>query len=152
MLNRSAFELAAERAAGGASQPVALIILDIYNVRMVNIDHGHLAGDKVLEVVVERIRQALRTSDLLGRFAGYEFFYSASAPGRESGRRLPAAGSEVFLSSPYSTKGIRLALPSASAWPARKLKPCRRCPISSTAPMRHCAVKSSRATIKPSPC
>lgn len=46
MLNRSAFELAAERAAGGASQPVALIILDIYNVRMVNIDHGHLAGTK----------------------------------------------------------------------------------------------------------
>ena len=74
VLNRSAFELAAERVAGGASQPVALIILDIDNFRIVNIDHGHLAGDKVLEVVVERIRQALRTNDLLGRFAGDEFF------------------------------------------------------------------------------
>lgn len=88
VLNRAAFESAAERAAGGASQPVALVMLDIDNFRAVNADHGHLAGDKVLEVVVERIRQALRTNDLLGRFAGDEFLMLCPGVGPRIGAAI----------------------------------------------------------------
>lgn len=88
VLNRAAFESAAERAAGGASQPVALVMLDIDNFRVVNTDHGHLAGDKVLQVVVERIRQALRTNDLLGRFGGDEFLMLCPGVGPRIGATI----------------------------------------------------------------
>ena len=88
VLNRTAFESAAERAAGGASQPVALVMLDVDNFRLVNTDHGHLAGDKVLEVVVERIRQALRTNDLLGRFGGDEFLLLCPGVGPRIGAAI----------------------------------------------------------------
>lgn len=88
VLNRTAFESAAERVAGGVSQPVALVMLDIDNFRIVNTDHGHLAGDKVLEVVVERIRQALRTNDLLGRFGGDEFLLLCPGVGPRIGATI----------------------------------------------------------------
>jgi diguanylate cyclase (GGDEF)-like protein len=88
VLNRTAFESAAERAAGGASQPVALVMLDIDNFRAVNTERGHLAGDKVLEVVVERIRQALRTNDLLGRFGGDEFLLLCPGVGPRIGAAI----------------------------------------------------------------
>ena len=88
VLNRTAFESAAERAAGGASQPVALVMLDIDNFRVVNTERGHLAGDKVLEVVVERIRQALRTNDLLGRFGGDEFLLLCPGVGPRIGAAI----------------------------------------------------------------
>lgn len=88
VLNRTAFESAAERVGGGVSQPVALVMLDIDNFRLVNTEYGHLAGDKVLEVVVERIRQALRTNDLLGRFGGDEFLLLCPGVGPRIGAAI----------------------------------------------------------------
>ncbi len=73
MLNRTAFELAVDRIASGAQQPVALLMLDIDDFRSINTDLGHLAGDTVLKAVVERLRQSLRTNDVLSRFGGDEF-------------------------------------------------------------------------------
>lgn len=90
VLNRAAFELSAARAAVGVSHPVALVMLDIDNFRDVNANHGHLAGDKVLEVVVERIRQALRTNDLLGRFEGDEFLMLCPGVGPRTGATIAA--------------------------------------------------------------
>ena len=88
VLNRTGFELAAARAAGGAPQPVVLIILDIDNFNIVNNDHGHPAGDKVLDAVVDRIRQALRTNDLLGRFDGDEFLLLCPGVGPRIGATI----------------------------------------------------------------
>lgn len=73
MLNRTAFESAIVRIASGGQQPVALLMLDIDDFRLINTTHGHLAGDLVLKTVVERLRQSLRTNDLLSRFGGDEF-------------------------------------------------------------------------------
>lgn len=73
LLNRNAFEAAVARIAAGSPQPVALLMLDIDDFRAINTDRGHLAGDVVLKAVVERVRQSLRTNDLLSRFGGDEF-------------------------------------------------------------------------------
>jgi diguanylate cyclase len=112
VLNRAAFELAAERASGGASQPVALVMLDIDNFGMVNTDHGHLAGDKVLEVVVERIRQALRTNDLLGRFGGDEFLLLCPGVGPRIGAAIASRVLKRIFEEPviYEGHSIRVTV------------------------------------------
>lgn len=110
VLNRTAFELAAERAAGGASQPVALVMLDIDNFRVVNTDHGHLAGDKVLEVVVERIRQALRTNDLLGRFGGDEFLLLCPGVGPRIGATIASRVLKRISAEPVLHEGHSISV------------------------------------------
>ncbi len=72
-LNRTAFETGVQRVATRGAQPVSLLMLDIDNFRSINHEFGHLAGDAVLGEIVERLRQSLRTNDLLGRFGGDEF-------------------------------------------------------------------------------
>jgi diguanylate cyclase (GGDEF)-like protein len=110
VLNRTAFELAAERAAGGPSQPVALVMLDIDNFRGVNTDHGHLAGDKVLEIVVERIRQALRTNDLLGRYGGDEFLLLCPGVGPRTGAAIASRVLQKIAAEPVMHEGHSLTV------------------------------------------
>jgi diguanylate cyclase (GGDEF)-like protein len=55
------------------SHAVAVIILDLDHFKLINDEHGHLAGDVVLEGVAAYLRSALRRNDLVGRFGGEEF-------------------------------------------------------------------------------
>jgi diguanylate cyclase (GGDEF)-like protein len=50
----------------------SLVMLDLDNFKLKNDTYGHLVGDDVLQNVASRIKQALRTSDLAGRFGGEE--------------------------------------------------------------------------------
>ena len=73
VLNRHAFEAAVMRVASGAPQPVTLLMLDVDDFKAVNEQFGHSAGDAVLSMLVDRMRQSLRANDLLGRCGGDEF-------------------------------------------------------------------------------
>lgn len=55
------------------SRPFSLLMLDIDHFKAVNDTHGHQAGDDVLRVMAERIRQEIRPSDQLARYGGEEF-------------------------------------------------------------------------------
>jgi diguanylate cyclase (GGDEF)-like protein len=76
VLNRGAVlgELAAEcRAAAYDGRGLGVGMLDIDHFKRVNDTFGHAAGDLVLREVVRRVRTALRSGDVLGRFGGEEF-------------------------------------------------------------------------------
>jgi diguanylate cyclase (GGDEF)-like protein len=74
-LNNRAFHerLSAAALAATAARPVSLVILDIDHFKDVNDQHGHPAGDAVLEGVGRVLRNASRTGDAAGRLGGDEF-------------------------------------------------------------------------------
>ena len=53
--------------------PVSLLMLDIDDFKLVNDRHGHLAGDKLLKEIAEKLRQQIREIDFLARFGGDEY-------------------------------------------------------------------------------
>ncbi|MCH4812936.1 sensor domain-containing diguanylate cyclase [Vreelandella neptunia] len=55
------------------SSTLSVIMLDLDHFKRINDDYGHSAGDKVLVVVSELLRNALRGEDLVCRFGGEEF-------------------------------------------------------------------------------
>jgi two-component system cell cycle response regulator len=59
--------------AAKTGQPLVVVMADLDRFKVINDQHGHLAGDRVLKDVAARIRAALREFDLVGRYGGEEF-------------------------------------------------------------------------------
>ena len=52
---------------------LALIYLDLDGFKAVNDSYGHMAGDRLLQLVAERLRGMIRNGDLAARIGGDEF-------------------------------------------------------------------------------
>ena len=62
---------------------VALLFMDLDGFKSVNDDHGHDAGDVVLQKVARRVLQSMRASDTLARVGGDEFVALLQGIGNE---------------------------------------------------------------------
>ncbi len=64
---------AAIERANKTGQPLVVIMADLDHFKAVNDQQGHAIGDRVLKGVASRIKGALRSFDLVGRYGGEEF-------------------------------------------------------------------------------
>ena len=74
--NRRAFELQLERdlhLATRMRQPLALIMMDLDDFKLINDRAGHGVGDNALRILAESLRGELRAVDTAVRFGGDEF-------------------------------------------------------------------------------
>lgn len=53
--------------------PLSVIMFDLDHFKKVNDNYGHQVGDEVLVEVARRIKEAVRQSDVAGRYGGEEF-------------------------------------------------------------------------------
>jgi PAS domain S-box/diguanylate cyclase (GGDEF) domain len=70
---------------------VALLYLDMDRFKEVNDTFGHASGDRVLEVLAERLTRALPRDTVIGRLAGDEFALIVEGLPLESDNRGPIA-------------------------------------------------------------
>ncbi len=68
--------------------PISLIMFDLDHFKEINDKHGHLCGDAVLASVGLRMREALRSSDLKGRYGGEEFLVLLPETTLEGAKRV----------------------------------------------------------------
>ena len=76
LLNRRGFTERLTAAVAGATRrgaPISLLAVDADHFKRVNDDHGHDAGDQVLQAIAAVLSDRLRTSDFVARLGGEEF-------------------------------------------------------------------------------
>lgn len=56
-----------------AGEPFSVVMVDLDHFKQINDRHGHGAGDAVLQQVATRLRNVLRSEDLVARWGGEEF-------------------------------------------------------------------------------
>jgi diguanylate cyclase (GGDEF)-like protein/putative nucleotidyltransferase with HDIG domain len=80
---RSLFDYLAEEIAVCSLRqtPLAVIMMDLDGFKKANDEHGHLAGNRVLQGVAAGLRKACRATDVVGRMGGDEFVLVLSDPG-----------------------------------------------------------------------
>jgi diguanylate cyclase (GGDEF)-like protein/PAS domain S-box-containing protein len=73
LANRAGFWSAYPNVPDEDRQPVAVLSIDLDRFKSVNDTMGHAVGDALLAAVGQRLRGAVRPSDLVARFGGDEF-------------------------------------------------------------------------------
>ncbi len=112
-------EAEAEFARGGPAFGVALIDLDGF--KAVNDDHGHHAGDFVLETVAERLRALKGPHDLPGRLGGDEFIILFHNLSGSEDAALRAAHYLVNLGGTCDLDGLTLTVRASLGYAAAPL-------------------------------
>lgn len=123
LLNRAGFERSLERLmfAEGAGT-VALLFVDLDHFKPVNDRHGHLAGDRLLQLFAQRLAGAVRATDVVARLGGDEF--TILLPGVADPAQAMRVADKVLAAAraPFELDGCTLAV-SASVGVALGLQP-----------------------------
>ena len=91
---------------------VGVVFIDLDDFKLVNDSLGHTAGDAALVAVAQRLRQAVRDTDTVGRFGGDEFVIvlTEQTEAEEAGIRHVVDRITAALAAPVSIAGVEHVL------------------------------------------
>ena len=87
-----------------------LLVFNLDQFREINIELGHMAGDQVLQAVVDRVNSVMRASDELFRVGGDEFAVVLATLGSPNLAELAANRIVEVIARPVEIAGTRLSL------------------------------------------
>lgn len=106
--NHRAFHEALERETSLArrhERELAVIVIDVDDMKRVNQQHGHQVGDEVLQDVGRRIATTLRNEDMLARVGGEEFACLLPSTGGPAAWRAAERARQAIEAAPFGVVG-----------------------------------------------
>lgn len=88
---------------------IAVAFIDLDGFKLVNDALGHLAGDRVLTEVAQRLRAAARQGDVVARMGGDEFVVVGEAVGTEAAQEM-AARMKAAIEGPVAVSGAEVTV------------------------------------------
>ena len=109
VLNRRGFERdASQRLTDSADNATgALLFIDLNDFKVINDSYGHEIGDQLLTAAAERLRQSLRSFDIIGRPGGDEFVALVPDVNEDVANQLARRLTDA-LGAPYKIEGKTL--------------------------------------------
>ena len=88
--------------ASRGGRPLAVMMLDMDNLKFFNDTCGHLVGDESIRFAAGLFGKALRVSDILGRYGGDEFLAVLPETGREQAEQIGHRIVSLLAEHPFS--------------------------------------------------
>jgi diguanylate cyclase (GGDEF)-like protein len=93
--------------------PASVVYFDINNMKQINDEHGHPAGDAALRHIAEVLRQNIRSSDIVGRLGGDEFGVILAQTDEAQAHGKAAALAASIAATPLRWEGLIIAVTAA---------------------------------------
>jgi diguanylate cyclase (GGDEF)-like protein/PAS domain S-box-containing protein len=111
LLNRAGFEACLERQIRrGAGASLGLLYIDLDRFKAVNDLHGHPAGDRLLQLVAQRLTALVRGSDALARLGGDEFAILLTEVGTRANAETVAKKVVAAIGASFDVDGLTLQI------------------------------------------
>ncbi|MCE4340732.1 ligand-binding sensor domain-containing diguanylate cyclase [Xanthomonas hortorum] len=98
------------------AQPLAVVLIDLDHFKLVNDQHGHLAGDAVLAEVGRRLDTLVRGDDRIGRYGGEELLALLPGLNADSTHRLQALHRGICGDYPIDGSVLAVTCSIGVAW------------------------------------